>query len=287
MQRMTMAAVHVGCSWYPRRVLFFTHHGLLLDPDQGGGGGGGGGGGTTDDPEEAARKAAAEAEAARKAATEKAFTQADIDRVVAKQRRELQEKHLEEIRRMQKAQGLTDEERNALKKRSEELEDALLSEKDRAKREIERTRKELQEQVEAVKATADRNWGLYTGSMIATEISHAAAAHKAFNPSQIEAIVRPMCVVEDEKDEKLNPTGRHVVLVKTRKKNDKGVVEEVAFSVEKFVEQMKTDDAFANLFLSERAGGMGYRPGAKGGKGGEGQNLSSREKIKAGLAQRR
>jgi len=264
--------------WSARRVLFAV-------PPGGDDGGGGGGGGKETDAEAEARRAA-EAEAARKA-NDKAFTQADIDRVVAKQRRDLQEKHLDEIRRMQKAQGLTDEERTSLKKRSEELEDALLSEKDRGKKEIDRTRKELQDQMTAVKTVADQNWALYTGSMVTTEISRAAALHKAFNPQQIEAIVRPMCVVEDEKDEKLNPTGRHLVLVKAQKKNDKGVVESVNFSVDKFVEQMKTDDAFANLFLSERAGGMGYRPGGKGGKGGEGTNLSSRDKIKAGIAQQR
>jgi hypothetical protein len=207
-----------------------------------------------------------------------------MDRVVAKQRREITEKHLDEINRLKKAQGLTDAERQALEKRSNELEDALLSEKDRAKKEIERVRNDYEAKANAEKARAEQNWALYTGAMVSTEISRAAALHKAFNPQQIEAIVRPMTVVEDEKDEKLIPTGKHVVLVKVRVKNDKGVLEEQKLTVDKFVAQMRSSDDFANLFLSERAGGMGYRPGSKGGGGGDdGRNLSPTQKIAHGL----
>lgn len=276
---------HYNCSWASRRVLFFTPFGLglCLDPNSDGGGGGGGGGEDDAAKAKAAEDEAARAAAAAAAASGKSFTQADLDRVVAKQRRELNEKHLEEINRLKKAQGLTDEERKSLEKRSAELEDALLSEKDRARNEIERTRKEALTQVEQAKKMADQNWALYTSAIVSTEISTAAAKHKAFNPTQIDAIVRPMSVVEEEKDEALKPTGRHIVLIKVREKDDKGVVKEVKYSVDKYIEKMRSSDEFANLFLSERQGGMGYRPGSKG-SGGESKNLSATQKIAAGLS---
>jgi len=218
---------------------------------------------------------------------DKRFTQADLDRVVAKQRREMTEKHLEEVNRMKKAVGLSDEERSRLEKRSTELEDALLSEKDRAKKEIERIKKELSEQSNSFKTEAQKNWNLYTGSLISTEISTAAAKHKAFNPEQVAAIVRPLCTVEDEKDEKLKPTGKHLVRVKTSTVDPKtGVAEEQSFTVDKYIEQLREKEDSANLFLSERAGGQGYRPGTKGGDG-EKTGLSSTQKIAEGLRQQK
>jgi len=215
-------------------------------------------------------------------ASDKKFSQADLDRVVANQRRELTQKHLDEVNRLKKSAGLTAEEKANLEERSKELEDALLTEKEQAKKEVERVKKQLAEERDKAKKEANHNWSLFVDSKISTEIATAAAKHKAFNPSQVEAIVRPLCVVEDEKDDKLEKTGKHLVRVHTTKKGENGTTEKVTLTVDEFVASMGESDEFYNLFLSDRPGGMGARPGKKGG-GADPKSLTPKQKIAEGL----
>lgn len=217
-----------------------------------------------------------------KGGKDKTFTQADLDRVVAAQRRELQQKHADDVNRLKKSAGLTAEEKEHLETRSKELEDALLTEKEQAKKEVNRLKKQLTEERDKERTRAEVNWGLYTKSLVNTEIATAAAKHKAFNPKQVEAIVQPLCVVEDEKDETLKPTGEHIVRVKTQKKGESGKMEPVAMTVEEFIAQMGESEDYCNLFLSDRPGGMGVRPARKGG-GPDPKNLTPKEKIAEGL----
>lgn len=272
------------------RVLFFTKFGLCLDPDAGQGGGGGAGAGQGDGSSGGqgagqGQGGEGDGDGAQKGKV-KLFTQAELDRVVAKQRRDLQEKHLDEVNKLRKSQNLTDEQRADLEKRASELEDALLTEQEKAKKEIQRIQKEHEDMLNAMKERAEANWQLYADARLSAEITTAASKHKAFNPTQIDAIIRPLATIEEDKDEKLKPLGTFSIKVKAMVKDKEGKMEEKALTVDEYVAHMRESSEYFNLFVSDRPGGSGYRPGGKGG-GANGSALSPTQKIAEGLRQLR
>jgi hypothetical protein len=239
-----------------------------------GGAGGAGGGG------HAGGGAGANADANRR------FTQEEVNRIVAQNKRDMTQRHLEEVQRLQQNQALTAEDRARLEARQQELETELMTREERAKKEIEKVRNESSERIKAADAKAAQNWNLFTRNLVNVAVASAATAHKAYNLKQVEALVAPLCEVVELKDKKLQPTGEFQVLVRVREVDKDGTVVDTTMPVDKYLETLKEREEFANLFLSDRPGGTGFRPGT-GGKAAANKDMSATQKISAGLTAQR
>jgi hypothetical protein len=212
---------------------------------------------------------------------DRTFTRDELNGHIAAEKRKLQEGHLKEIQELQRNQNLTKEERDRLKGREAELEGALYSEKDKAAREIQRKQVEFEDAQKKIGVERDQWKTQFERTVIENEILTVAGAEKAYNASQIASIVGPLAVVEEIKDGALKPTGKYRAVVRVVEEVD-GKSEAKTYSVAEYVKKLKAMDSYQNLFLADRPGGTGHRPGS-GKAGATGANLTSAQKIAEGL----
>jgi hypothetical protein len=218
---------------------------------------------------------------------EKKVPQSKVNALVAEERRKAEERfkaqqreQLAELEKLRKDKNLTDESRAALNKRVEELEGALLTEQEKLQREKTALEKKQQEALEVANAERDEWKNRYEAHLIENSILSAAAKHKAYNPQQIVDHVGRLAVLEEVKDNLQKPTGRFEAVVKVQVEEDGQQVEK-ALTVDEYVKTLKGKDEYINLFLPDRVGGTGGRPGAPVQM--PGQKLSPTQKIAAGL----
>jgi len=248
------------------------------DGDVGGGGGGGGasggaggsGGGSGGDD------------------GNKTFTQEELNSIVKREKTKLESKYkeqtqkqLDELNKMRDAKDLTEAQRKKLDDRAAALEAELMTEREKAEAEKKRSQTKHQQELEATKTEAKQWQGLYEKERKDTAIMSAASKHKAFNPDQLLALVSPLTHVVQRKNDKgeVIPNSFETV-VQTAVEEDGKFVEK-QLSVDKYVEYLKGRKEYANLFVSDRPGGTGYRPGSGDGSGSK--DMSAKDKIKAGL----
>ncbi len=251
------------------------HSSFRFDPDPGGGGGGG------DPPADPPNPADPN--------NVPQFSQVQINGMLADEKRKHKaemQKHVESLEKLQKEKGLTEEHRTTLSKQISDLQDSLMTAEQKSDAEKLRLSKEHKDQLTAAEQKAEVNWGMYTETKKNVAISAAATKHGAYRMEQLSAIVAPKAELLAIKDSEDKVIDWNVVVrnVKHKDKDGKEVTADV--SVEKYVEIMKANEDFANLFVSQKLGGTGYHPGSPSGGGTPGEHMSSTEKISAGLARR-
>jgi len=213
------------------------------------------------------------------------FSQKDVDNVVAKVRRELQQKHLEETDSLLKSKSLTEQERERLTKRKDELEEALMTEKDRARMEREKMEKEYTEKQKTLEDERDSWQTRFARSMMVRAIKDSAEAANAHDSSQFVDLLENKADVREVLDDKAQPTGEFEVVIDHEVKDEKtGKVVKVTIPIDKYIQEvMVQTPRYRNLFGAARLGGTGYRPGQAGGAGAAGAALSPVQKIGQGL----
>lgn len=239
------------------------------DGDGGAGGGGAGGAGGGD--------------------SNKTFTQDELNSIVKREKAKLEgkykeqtQKQLDEINKIRDAKDLTEAQRKKLDDRAAALEAELMTEREKAESEKKRSQTKHQQELDNIQVESKQWRGLYEKERKDTAIMSAASKHKAFNPDQLLALVSPLTHVVQRKNDKgeLIPNSFETVVQTAIEENGKFV--EKQLPVEKYVEYLKGKKEYANLFVSERPGGTGYRPGSGDGSGNT-KDMSPRDKIKAGL----
>jgi hypothetical protein len=233
--------------------------------DGGGSGGGAGGGKTT-------------------------FTQDEVNTIVKREKDKQAAKHREalqaqlaEVNELKEAKDLTDAQRKKFEERAAQLEADLMTKEEKAAADKAKADKEHKTALDAVSTERDGWKSRYEKERKDTAIMAAASKHKAYNPSQLLALVSPLTHVVQRVDEKTKEPipGVFDTVVKTAIEEDGKLVEK-ELTVDKYVEHLKGREEFANLFVSERPGGTGYRPGT--GDGGKAKSgMSPKEKISQGL----
>ncbi len=220
------------------------------------------------DDDAAAAAAAAAKAAADKAAADKhhadgkIFTQEDVNRMLAQDRRKSEDKltkALEELEAQRAKSSLTSAERSELDTTIESLKETMMTKAQLAEKETSKTKKAHAKQIEELSESNTKWQTLYTDSTIERAIVDAASSgpNKAFNTAQVVAILRPTTRLVEALDDDGEKTGKLVPMVKFNDidKDDKPVTLDLAVSAA--VKRMRELDQFLNLFEGEGTGGMG------------------------------
>jgi hypothetical protein len=190
----------------------------------------------------------------------KQFTQEDVNKFLAADRRKHQEKiqnAMDELEALKTKATLTDEERTALEGRIETFKRELMTKEELAKKDREKLEKQYKD--DQLKLSTERdNWkNRYVESTIVRAITDAAVLTKAFVPEQIVAIVRPMTRLVEELDSEGKPTGNLIPKVTLSDVDKTGKSVTLELSTAEAVKRMREMDRYLNLFQSEGVGGVG------------------------------
>ncbi len=223
-----------------------------------------------------AAAAAAEAKAAEEAVAKggdanKTFTQDQVNKMLADDRRKHKaqvDKHVTELEQLKKSKSLNDQERQNLTSKIEELQNSVLTKEQRAAKEQEKLKKDLESTTQQLTADRDAWKTRYHTSQIKQAITGEAAAHKAFDPDALIAILGPATRLVEVLDEESKPTGDFVPKTRFKDKDKEGKEVALDLSVPEVVQRMKENPRYGYLFESTAKAGLGGSSG-QGGRGGE------------------
>jgi acetolactate synthase small subunit len=235
--------------------------------------------------EEEAAKAATEKAATDKAAAEAAaaagkatFTQDDLNRILAEDRRKHQAQIKEQAEKLEgvlKSSQLTEQDRKVLQENLVSLQGQLRSSEAAAAKE----KQELEQAFQAKLVESEKKtqiWeGLYRESTVQRALQDAAVKNDAWQPSQIVTLLKPMTKLVEGVDPVTNrPNGNYEVKVVMLDVNPKtGQQEEMTRTPQDAVARMKElPETYGNLFKSGVVSGIGSSSATGGlmpGKGGQ------------------
>ena len=234
--------------------------------------------GTGDD---AAAKAAADkaaADAAAAGGTPKTFTQDDVNRLLAKEKRDAQTKQqklVEELEALKTSANLTAEERTALETRIENLRQEYMTKEELTKREKDKLKKDMETSMQTLTTERDGWKNRYTDATIMRNITDAAAENKAYRPQQIVAILRSTTRLVEALDGEGKPTGELIPKVTLSDVDKDGKSVTLDLSVKDAVKRMREMGEYANLFVGEGTGGVGGQNRSGGGPVGSLANVAT------------
>ena len=239
--------------------------------------------GEDDAAKAAAEKVAAEAAAAAAAAAAagKTFTQDDVNRIVAADRRKLEEalkKTEKQYQDLLASQSLTEQERKALQANLEMVQGQLRSKEEQLLLEKKQVEEAYAGKLQDVERKATHFETLYRDSTIDRALQDAAVKHEAWSPSQVVALLRGQTKMLEETDPKTGKlTGRYKPVVEMLALNTTtGEMETKAYTPEDAVKKMKdTPDTWGNLFKSGVVSGIGAGTATGGLTPGQGGRLTA------------
>lgn len=202
----------------------------------------------------------------------KTFTQEELNTILAKEKRSFQEerqKLMSELTTFKDKSTMTDQEKQELEARIEELQKATMTKEEIAKREQEKMKQAHENNLKALSDEANTWKNRYTKSTIERNILDAAIANDAFAPSQLVELIGNKSKLVPVLDEQGKPTGEFITKVSFEDvdKDQKPVTLEM--TVPETVKRMKElPNRFGNLFKSGVVPGAGgsnngaaYKPG--------------------------
>jgi hypothetical protein len=196
----------------------------------------------------------------------KTFTQEDLNRILAKERRDHEGKMTsmsEELDALKSKANLTAEDRTSLESRLEEIKNRSATNEQKLQSEIKKLNKRYDTDIESARAEAAQWQQKFTQDRITTSLTQAAVVGDAFNPEQVVALLTPQTSLVNVLDDEGNPTGQFDVTIKQPGKNKQG--EQVVFerTPDEVIKAMREDEGFFNLFKGSGVGGAGSisRPG--------------------------
>jgi len=191
---------------------------------------------------------------------EKKFTQGDINTFLAKEKRKTQEaqkKLAEQLEEAKKSVTLGEEAKNELQVQIDELQTQYLTTEERARQEAEKAKDQHSSEMENLTTARDTWQSRYTEATIDVEITGAAIANKAISTEQIAALLRPNTKLAEKIDEDGKPNGifEAKVSFKDTDKDGKPII--LDLTVPEAVKRMTELEAYDNLFISGKSGGLG------------------------------
>ncbi len=194
--------------------------------------------------------------------SEKKFTQEELNKVVAKEKRKFEDKHNElmsQVEELKQFANLKDEDRKRFEEKVQELQSSKLTTEQKYQKEL----KSLQDQFESTKTQlneATEFWrNQFSTERKRNDILSAATAneHKAYNPNQIYDLLAPKTEVKPIIDDQGKETGDYQTVTKIRTKDNDGSDVTVEMPVKDAVKHMfDNPDEYGNLFESNLKGGI-------------------------------
>lgn len=197
------------------------------------------------------------------AAAGKSFTQDDVNRIVAADRRKLEEalkKTEKQYQDLLASQSLTEQERKALQANLEMVQGQLRSKEEQLLLEKKQVEEAYAGKLHEMEKKATHFETLYRDSTIERALQDAAVKHEAWSPSQVVALLRGQTKMLEETDPKTGKlTGKYKPVVEMQALNTTtGEMETKAYTPEDAVRKMKdTPDTWGNLFRSGVVSGIG------------------------------
>lgn len=199
----------------------------------------------------------------------KSMSQDEVNKLLADDRRKHQEqtkKALTELESLKSKAKLTQEERDELDKRIQQMHNDLLTKDQLAAKERERLTKKHDEAVTSLSKERD-NWkDRYTNASIRRAITDAAATLDAYNPAQIVALLGVNTRLVDKLDAEGKPTGEFIPKVRFDDTDKEGKAVTLELDPGEAVKRMKELDQYQNLFKGTGVGGLGSNNTPKTGK---------------------
>lgn len=220
---------------------------------------------SADDADDAAAKAAADKAAADKAnkGKKKLFTQEEVDRMIVKRNKNLDQKHQTLEAQYKKAledKNLTEANKADLQAQLEELQNSRLSEKEKLAKEQKKAEEKYQTDLGVVTAERDSYKERFEITLKKRPLLDAAVKHDAYSPGQIVELLSGKTKIVEVKDD--DGTVDFVPKVDWTETTSDGQVLKLQKSPEEVVEAMKEDvDTFGNLFRANIARGVGEGTG--------------------------
>ena len=215
---------------------------------------------TPEEVEAALAKAKEVADA--KSAADKTFTQEDVNRMLAADRRKSEDKlnkTLEELEAQRAKSSLTAAERTELDSTIEGLKDTMMTKTQLAEKEASKSKKAHEKALTELSESRDQWQSLYTTSTIERAIVDASSTgeNAAFNPSQVVAILKPNTRLVEALDSDGEKTGLLVPSVKWQDVDKDGKPVTLDLAVPEVIKRMREQDQYLNLFKGDKTGGAG------------------------------
>jgi hypothetical protein len=214
---------------------------------------------------------------------QKTFTQDDLNRILAEDRRKHQvqlKEQAEKLETVLKSSQLTEQDRKVLQENLAAVQGQLRASEAAAAKE----KQALEQQYQAKLVESEKKiqiWeGLYRESTVQRALQDAAVKNDAFSPNQIVTILKPMTKLVEGVDPVTNrPNGNYEVRVVMLDVNPKtGQQEEMIRSPEEAVARMKElPDLYGNLFKSGVVSGIGSSSATGGLMPGQGGKIDVRK----------
>lgn len=205
----------------------------------------------------------------------KTFTQDEVNRMLAENKRSLQEQNQQlaaDLQKIRDTAKLTQEEKDSLDTRIATLTSQHQTETQKLQGELEATKKKYKTDTEAL-AAGEKRWRTnFDTLLINNAITVGAAKHQAADPTgrQLQMMLSSQAKVVEVVDDSGQPTGRYQALlpITVIGKDKKPVVMELP--IEEAIGKMREDESNANLFLTDGKPGLGGTGGVgSGGKSGQ------------------
>ncbi len=215
------------------------------------------------------------AAAAAKGAGALTFSQEDVNRFMAEERRKGQknnEKTIADLKKLTDDSNITTKQKEELSGRITQLQNEYLTKEEQQKRQSAEQNAEFQKSMDSVTKERDLWKSRHTTSTIVGALQNAAVQSNAFNPDQVVALLQSKTRLVETLDSEGNPTGllepRVAVRIKDKDDVEKDVEVPVTEAVKQLVEQ---PDRYGNLFKDSATGGVGGTT-RSGGAGNSGSN---------------
>jgi hypothetical protein len=225
--------------------------------------------------EAAAAQQAAEVEAKAKAdaalAAKKTFTQDEVNKLLADDRRKHKaqvDKSVAELEQLKKSKSLSDQERHNLAQKIEDLQNSVLTKEQVAAKEQEKLKKTLEHTTKELTEDRDSWKNRFHTTQIQQAITSEAVTHQAFDPDALIALLETKTRLVEVIDDDGKATGQFVPKTKLQDKDKDGRVVTIEMTVPEAVAKMKEQPKYGYLFKSTAAAGLGAGTQG-GGRGGE------------------
>lgn len=187
---------------------------------------------------------------------EKKFTQEDVNRFLADDRRKHQTNISQLQQQLDQFKG-TAKEKEALQQKLEDMQKQYLTKEELGKQEAEKAKNKFETDLKTTVSERDQWKELFTNTIAKTQIQEAAIANKAFNPTQIEMLLKTQVQVKQKTDDAGNPLMDFSVVLPTTVKDKDGKDVTLELSVMDGIKKMRENPQFANLFLVDSSSGTG------------------------------
>lgn len=192
----------------------------------------------------------------------KRLSQDEVDKIMAATNKKYKtqiDKTIEELEKHKKSSQLTEQEKEQLQHRIEELQASVMTAEEKATKEKEKLQNEHKLQLETKDKEALMWKTLYSTESITNQILESSRKYKAYSDEQMKELLLPKTNIYEVLDEQTGKPipGRYVAKTKFKTIED-GKEKELVLTIDETIKMMRDNpERFGNLFESDSVGGLG------------------------------